>query len=76
MFDSVRFNFYQKNNQTGFFKKKPKPNRNQFKPTGFDSVRLFWKKIGSNWFGSVFWFDLVFPVLLGFFPVLARFFLI
>jgi len=41
-------------------KKKPKPNRNRVKPTGFGSVRFFRAKTGSNWFGSVF-------------PVLARF---
>ena len=43
-----------------FFEKKPKPNRNRVKPTGFGSVRFFRAKTGSNRFGSVF-------------PVLARF---
>ena len=34
--------FIKKNNQTEilFFEKKPKPNRNQVKPTGFGSVRV------------------------------------
>jgi hypothetical protein len=31
-----------------------KRNRNRFKPTGFDSVRFFRTKTGSNRFGSVF----------------------
>ena len=43
-----------------FLKKKPKPNRNRVKPTGFGSVCFFRAKTGSNRFGSVF-------------PVLARF---
>jgi len=34
-------------------KKKPKPNRNRVKPTGFGSV-FFRAKTGSNRFGSVF----------------------
>jgi len=40
IFGSVRF-LTIKNNQTGFFflKKKPKPNRNRVKPTGFGPVR-------------------------------------
>jgi hypothetical protein len=44
-------------------KKKPKPNQNRVKPTGFGSVwfGFFRAKTGSNRFGSVF-------------PVLARFF--
>jgi hypothetical protein len=48
-------------------KKKPKPNRNRVKPTGFDSVRFgfFREKTGSNRFGSVF------PVLARFFPVFS-----
>jgi len=41
---TVRFGsvFIKKSNQTEFFflKKKPKPNRNRFKPTGFGSVRF------------------------------------
>jgi hypothetical protein len=47
-------------------KPKFKKNQNRFKPTGFGSVRFFWTKTGSNWFGSVFrfgsvfWFGLVF----------------
>jgi hypothetical protein len=37
-------------------KKKPKPNQNRFKPTGFCSVRFGFleRKTGSNRFGSVF----------------------
>jgi hypothetical protein len=39
-----------------FFEKKPKPNRNRVKPTGFGSVRFGFcrEKTGSNRFGSVF----------------------
>jgi hypothetical protein len=39
-----------------FFEKKPKPNRNRVKPTGFGSVQFgfFRAKTGSNRFGSVF----------------------
>jgi hypothetical protein len=81
--------FIKKNNQTEIFflKKKPKPNRNRVKPTGFGSIRFFRAKTGSNRFGLVFsvlarffWFGLVFSVWLGFgsvFPVwlgLTRFF--
>jgi len=64
-FGSVRF-LSKKVTKSNFFflKKKPKPNRNQVKPTGFGSVRFFRAKTGSNLFGSVF------PV----FSVLARFF--
>jgi hypothetical protein len=71
---TVRFGsiFIKKSNQTEiFFLKKPKPNRNRFKPTGFGSVRFFREKTGSNWLGSVF------SVWLGFGSVffgLARFF--
>jgi hypothetical protein len=48
--------FIKKNNQTNFFLKKPKPNRNRFKPTGFSSGsgRFFRIKANSNRFGSVF----------------------
>ena len=59
IFSSVRF----------LLKKKTKPNRNWFKPTGFGSVRFFGTKIGSNQFDSVFsglalffWFGSVFLV--------------
>jgi hypothetical protein len=38
--------FIKKNNQTEFFLKKLKPNRIQFKPTGFSSV--FRTKTGST----------------------------
>jgi len=51
-----------------FFEKKPKPNRNRVKPTGFGSVRFFRAKTGSNRFGSVF------PVLARFFSVWLGFF--
>jgi len=44
-------------------------NRNQFKPTGFGSVRFFRIKTGLNYFG------LVFSILARFFPVLAWFWL-
>jgi hypothetical protein len=81
---TVRFGsvFIKKSNQTEiFFLKKPKPNRNRFKPTGFGSVRFFREKTGSNWLGSVFsvWlgFGSVFFGLARFFrfgSVLARFF--
>jgi len=63
--------FIKKSNQTEiifFLKKKPKPNRNRVKPTGFGSVRFFRAKTGSNRFGSVF------PVLARFFPVWLSFF--
>jgi len=70
-FDSV---FIKKSNQTEL-KKKLKPNRNQFIPTGFGSVWFFRTKTNSNRFGS-FFFILAqfFSVWLGFFSVLARFF--
>jgi hypothetical protein len=69
IFGSVRF-LSKKITKPKFFfvKKKPKPNQNRVKPTGFGSVRFFRAKTGSNRFGSVF------PVLARFFPVLARFF--
>jgi hypothetical protein len=61
-------------------KKKPKPNRNRVKPTGFGSVRFFRAKTGSNRFGSVFpvlarfsRFWLSFFGLARFFPVFYRF---
>jgi hypothetical protein len=70
----VRFSsvFIKKSNQTEFFKKKkkPKPNRNQFKPTGFGSVQFFRAKTGLArffrfWLGFLsgfFRFGSVFPV--------------
>jgi hypothetical protein len=71
IFGSVRFLSKKVTKPKLFFlKKKPKPNRNRVKPTGFGSVRFFREKTGSNWFGSVF------PVLARFFSVLARFFLV
>ena len=58
---TVRFGsvFIKKSNQTEFIflKKKPKSNRNRFKPTGFGSVRFFRAKTGLARFfrfGSVF----------------------
>jgi len=55
-FDSV---FIKKSNQTEL-KKKLKPNRNQFIPTGFGSVWFFRTKTNSNRFGSFFLFWLSF----------------
>jgi hypothetical protein len=79
--DYFRFGsvFIKKSNQTEFFfLKKPKPNRNRVKPTGFGSVRFFREKTGSNQFGSVFLVLARFSRFwLGFFrfgSVLARFF--
>jgi len=69
IFGSVRFLSKKVTKQKYFFlKKKPKPNRNRVKPTGFGSVRFFRAKTGSKpvWLG--------FPVLARFFPVLARVF--
>jgi hypothetical protein len=60
-------------------KKKPKPNRNRVKPTGFDSVRFDFLGQKPVWlgflgFGLVFsGFGSVFSVWLGFFGF-ARFF--
>jgi len=68
LFGSV---FIKKNNQIEF-KKKPKPNRNRFTPTGFGLVRFFWTKTGSNRFDSVFSVWLSFCSV---FSGLARFFL-
>jgi hypothetical protein len=82
---SVRFGFYQKKvtKPNFFFKKKPKPNRNRFKPNGFGSVWFFREKTGSNRFGLVFsvWlgffrFGSVFSVWLGFGSVFFRFFFV
>jgi hypothetical protein len=51
IFDSV---FTYKNNQTKKkLKQKPKLDRNQFKPTGFGSIWLIYKKTGKNYI--VFW---------------------
>ena len=82
IFGSVRF-LSKKITKPKFFfvKKKPKPNQNRVKPTGFGSVRFFRAKTGSNRFGSVFpvlarffWFGSVFPVWLGFGSVWLGFF--
>jgi len=71
IFGSVRFLSKKVTKPKLFFlKKKPKPNRNRVKPTGFGSVQFFRVKTGSNRFGSVF------PVLLGFFGLARFFFLI
>jgi len=64
--------FIKKSNQTDFFLKKSKPNQNQFKPTGFDSVQFSFleqKPVQTGLarffpFGSVF---SVFLVFSGFF---------
>ena len=73
IFGSVRF-LSKKITKLKFFfwKKKPKPNRNRVKPTGFGSVRFgfFRAKTGSNRFSR---FGSVFPVWLGFFLVFCRF---
>jgi hypothetical protein len=74
IFDSVRF-LLKKNNQTEKknFLKKPKPNRNRFKPTGFGSVRFLGQKPVQTGLARFFWFWLglarFFPVWLGFFQV-------
>jgi hypothetical protein len=51
--DYFRFGlvFIKKNNQTEFFLKKSKPNRNRFKPTGFGLVQFGF--LGKNWFKPV-----------------------
>ena len=88
IFGSVRFLSKKVTKPKFFFlKKKPKPNRNRVKPTGFGSVRfgVFRAKTGLArffrfWlgFGSVFsGFGSVFSVWLGFgsiFPVWLGFF--
>jgi len=81
--------FIKKNNQTEFFfEKKPKPNRNRVKPTGFGSVFLGKKPVQTGLarfssFGSVFLvlarffrFGSVFPVWLGFGSVWLSVFLV
>jgi hypothetical protein len=68
IFDSIRFLSKKVTKPKFFFlKKKPKPNRNRVRPTGFGSVRFFMAKTGSNRFGSIF------PVLARFFSVWLRF---
>jgi hypothetical protein len=70
--------FIKRSNQTGYLKKKPKPNRNRFKPTGFYSVilnknqfklaRLFSGLAQFFQFGSgIFWFFCLGSVRFGFF---------
>jgi hypothetical protein len=57
IFGSVRFLSKKVTKPKFFFlKKKPKPNRNRVKPTGFGSVwfGFFRAKTGSNRFGLVF----------------------
>jgi hypothetical protein len=68
IFGSVRF-LSKKITKLNFFflKKKPKPNRNRVKPTGFGSVRFFRKKPVQTGLARVFRF------WLGFFPVSVRF---
>ena len=65
IFCSVRF-LLKKSNQTIFFFKKNQ-NRTETCSNRPVSVRVFWTKTGSNWFG------LVFLVWLGFFPVWVQF---
>jgi len=74
IFGSVRF--LSKKVIKPKFKKKPKPNQNRVKPTGFVSVRFGF--LGQNRFKPVWLvfsgFGSVFSVLALFFSVLARFF--
>jgi len=80
---TVRFGsvFIKKSNQTEIFffkKKKPKPNRNRFKPTGFGSVQFGFleKKPVQTGLARFFRFGSVFSGLARFFrfgSVLARF---
>jgi len=79
-FGSIWF-LSKKITKPNFFLKKPKPNRNRFKPTGFGSVWFFRAKTGSNRFGSVFSglvhffrFGSVFSVCFGFVSVWLGFF--
>ena len=44
IFDSIRFLLKKIIKLKKIFKKKPKPNRNRFKPTGFGSVRFLGQK--------------------------------
>jgi hypothetical protein len=85
IFGSVRFLSKKVTKLKFFFEKKPKPNRNRVKPTGFGSVQFFRAKTGSNQFGSVFLvlarffsvclgFGSVFPVWLSFGSVWLGFF--
>jgi hypothetical protein len=53
-------------------KKKPKPNRNRVKPTGFGSVFL-WQKPVQTGLARFSWFWLGFFGLARFFPVFCRF---
>jgi hypothetical protein len=55
-----------------FFKKKPKPNLNRFKPTGFGSVRFFKQKPVQTGLARFFSLALFFG-LARFFSGLARF---
>jgi hypothetical protein len=68
----VRFDFYQKKiTKPVFFKKKPKSNRNCFKPTGFGSVILEQKPVFLIWLG--FFSLTLFFCLARFFSVFFRF---
>ena len=60
--DHFRFGlvFIKKNNQTGFKKKKLKPNWNRFKPTSFGQFGYVRKKTGSNQFFFPVWLSFVF----------------
>ena len=76
--DHFRFGsvFIKKSNQTEFKKKKPKPNRNLVKPTGFGAVQfgfLGQKPIQTGLARfSRFWLGLA-RFFSGFFPVSVRF---
>jgi hypothetical protein len=52
IFGSVRF-LSKKVTKPNFFYKKTETGPNQFKPTGFGSVRFFRTKTGSNRFGLI-----------------------
>jgi hypothetical protein len=77
---TVRFGsvFIKKSNQTEFFffkkKTETEPKPVQTDRFWFGSVRFFREKTGSNRFGSVFRFDSVFSVWLGFGSVWLGFF--
>jgi hypothetical protein len=72
IFDSVWFLSKKVTKPKNFFEKKPKPNRNRVKPTGFGSVwfGFLGQKPVQTGLARFFWFWLGF---LGFGSVLARF---
>jgi hypothetical protein len=65
--------FIKKNNQIKIFKKKLKPNRNRFKPTGFGSVWFLEQKLIQISLDQFFWFGSVFSSLARFFFNFFRF---